>query len=545
MDKKQDVEKLFNEKFSNFSSELSPDVLTNLDAKLNKAMYFRWAKYILIAGIISVSSWLVYEALQNEDLSNVGTHQEFPNSNTQNTITKSIINENADSIAEFNTIDSPNISEEDMILQQVEQSTSILEDEVIIPKTKKADSELDEVISSKEYQKQGLPIIQNKEPDFEENTSVEIIETPELISESEEKTKENTISETPIIEENESISLEEAIQETLADELGIDVIIEIEEEKDLTSEERSTSVAGNNNELSPKEKKKTKPKKKVKETKFAKITDRSSQGTKTKNLNAFLDIHAGGFMFNNTSTSPALYSDSLTTTGFTQTPQLSYEFGLGFQLKLKDKPWLLYTGIDYQVFKEKIDHKWSQTFEDPELSYWNYDSTFSIVQVIDTFFIIIDTNHFVIDTIFTQDTLLSNVDSAYNKVMSTDENSKKYTNTYTYLNIPLMIGYEFKTANKDWSIQVLGGAAVAINLSNEGFYYNKEGGLNAYSGKVNPSLTWRLMAAANINYQWKKWQFYIQPEFQYQLNESEVINQDIRRKYQIYKVKAGIRFKLF
>lgn len=546
MAKKQDVEKLFNEKFSNFSPELSPDVLTTLDARLKKAMYFRWAKYILIAGIISVSSWLVYDSLQNEELSNEGTHLELPHSNTQNTIAKSIVKEeNIDSIDEFKTIDSPKISEEEMIPQQEEQSTQMLEDEAIISKTKKVDSELEEAFLSKEYHKERLPILRDNDSDIEENTTIEIIETSELINDSEEKIKENTVSETPIVEENESISLEEAIQETLADEFGIAVTIEIEEEKGLTSEEGSTSIDGNNKEINTKEKKKTKPKKKGKKTKFANTIDRSAQGTKTKKLNAFLDIHAGGFMFNNTAAFPTLYSDSLTSTAYTQTPQMSYEFGMGFQLKLKDKPWLLYTGINYQVFKEKIDYKWSQSFEDPELSYWNYDSTFSIEQVIDTFFIIVDTNHFVIDTIFTQDTLLSNVDSAYNKVMSTDENSKKYTNTYTYLNIPLMIGYEFQTNNKNWSFQVLGGAAIAINLSNEGYYYSKDGGIQEYSGKVNPSLTWRLMAAANINYQWKKWQFYIQPEFQYQLNESEVINQNIRRKYQIYKVKAGIRFKLF
>lgn len=545
MANKVDLEKLFNEKFSDFSPELSPDALNTLDAKLKTAMYFRWAKYILIAGVISVSSWLVYDILQNEQSSNEGTHQELPLSNTQNTITQNLIKEgNTDSLAEFKTIDSPKISEEEVIPQHEEQSTSLLQDKDSISETRYVDSDLKETISSNEKHKEQSTIVQYEGLDLEENTSVEILAAPELTNDSEEKIKENTIFETPIIEENESISLEEAIQETLADELGIAVSIEIEEEKGFTSEEGSTGVDANHNESNPKEIKKTKPKK-AKKTKFSKTKDRSSQGTKTKKLSTYLDVHAGGFMFNNTAASPSLYSDSLTSTDYTQTSQLSHEFGIGVQLKLKDQPWLFYTGIDYQVFKEKIDYKWSQSFEDPELSYWNYDSTFSIEQVIDTFFIIVDSNHFVIDTLYTQDTLLTNVDSAYNAVMSTDEKAKKYINTYTYLNIPLMIGYEFQTANKDWSFQVLGGAAVAINLSNEGYYYSKDGGIQEYSGKVNPSLTWRLMAAANINYQWKKWQFYLQPEFQYHLNESEVMNQDIRRKYQIYKVKAGIRFKLF
>ncbi len=543
MDNKQDVEKLFNEKFNDFSPELSPDALDHLDSRLKKAMVFRWAKWVLVAGIISLSSWLVYDMLQDEELSNHETQQELLNSNTQNTSNETIKPEdNTKAKSEFDLKDSSKTVENKLNPNHLEEIKQVELKEKIEPEIQNSKPITESIYSESKYQNTVVSEqVKMTEAIVAEHQNP--TKTPEQINDSEEKTENIKDSIDIEVEETTSFSLEEAIQETLATELGATVTVEIDSESSSTSDAASSS--SKNKDKSSKDKKKTKSKKKAKKTKFAKTTDRSSQGTNPKRLNAFLDIHAGGFMFNNAANSPTLYSDSLTSTNYTQAPQLSYDFGVGVQLKLKDKPWLLYTGIDYQVFKEKIDYNWTQSFEDSELSHWNYDSTFNIEQVIDTFFIIIDTNQFVIDTIFTQDTVLANIDSTYNKVMSSNEENKKYTNTYTYLNIPLMIGYEFQTNNKNWNFQVLGGAAIAINLSNDGYYYTKDGGIQEYSGKVNPSLTWKLMAAANVNYQWKKWQFYIQPEFQYQLNESEIPNQPIRRQYQLYKIKAGIRFKIF
>lgn len=549
MANKADLEKLFHEKFKDFSPELSPNALDNLDSKLNRLRYIKIAKWFLITSAILLSSWLAFEMLDSNESELTHNQSELVLPKTQNTNAETSIEENySPSESVFNQNESSEKTEINTIeaLEGTKEKSNSQSEEIItdLSKSKVKASETNSAelaLKPKQVSEDTEEVILDKKEELlinDENSTDNIIE-------SEENIRVNSATESPLLEENESFSLEDAIQETLAEELGTAVTVEIED-KGIKSKEGSTSVEGKNKDNSKENKKAKKSKKnKAKNVNFAKTKDRSSEGTQSKRFNAYLDLHTSGYVFNNTAASPSLYSDSLTSTAYTQTPQLSHEFGIGVQLKLKDQPWLLYTGIDYQVFKEKIDYKWSQTFEDQELSYWNYDSTFSIEQVIDTFFIIVDSNHFVIDTLYTQDTLLTNVDSAYNAVMSTDEKAKKHINTYTYLNIPLMIGYEFQTANKDWSFQVLGGAAVAINLSNEGYYYSKDGGIQEYSGKVNPSLTWRLMAAANINYQWKKWQFYLQPEFQYQLNESEVMNQDIRRKYQIYKVKAGIRFKIF
>ncbi len=262
-------------------------------------------------------------------------------------------------------------------------------------------------------------------------------------------------------------------------------------------------------------------------------------------LQGYLDGHFAPVIWNNYATPANPDLDTSWTYSLNSTPQLSYEFGLAFQLHHEKWPLFFQFGLDYQILKEKVDYRFSQTYEDPTLSFWDYDSIFEIHEIIDTFYIIVDSNHFIVDTIFTFDTVLSQIDSAYNARYSTAEKRRQHINTYSYLNIPLMLGYEFSTANNRWNFQLMAGAALSINLTNKGWYYTKEGDFESYSGKVSPSLIWNFSAAANINYRWKKWQIFAQPEYQYQLNESELTDQLPRRKYGFYKMKFGVRYRLF
>ena len=286
---------------------------------------------------------------------------------------------------------------------------------------------------------------------------------------------------------------------------------------------------------------------KSKKTKSSKIQfpDEKPLNTKSSNLSGYFDLHFSPLLWKNQASFAAPELDTSWASNLNHQAQLSYEMGFSFQLHHDKTPLFLQTGLDYQILNEKIDFRLSHTFEDPLLSYWTYDSTFDYQQLMDTFFVIIDSNHFVIDTIFTQDTILTDIDTTYFPVMSTEGKAKKHINSYTYMNIPLLLGYQFQSKNEQWNFQILGGAILGINLANEGYYYNKAGDFVTYSGKVKPSFVWHLQAAANINYRWKKWQIYLQPEFQYQLNESELTNQPPRRKYQFYKLKFGVRYQLF
>ena len=275
------------------------------------------------------------------------------------------------------------------------------------------------------------------------------------------------------------------------------------------------------------------------------LSDIKKPRNRIANWKAYFDLHSSPVIWNNNANFIAPNLDTSWTYILDHKAQLSYEFGLSFQLHHSKLPLFMQLGLNYQVLKEKIDFQVNHTFEDTELSYWTYDSTFNIHNIIDTIFVIVDSNYFVIDTLFTQDTVLSKVDSLYNSIMSTEENKKSFVNTYTYLNIPLLLGYQFETKNKKWNFQVLAGAAVAINLQNKGYYYNDSGGFESYSGKVTASLAWSFYAAASANYHLKKWQIFLQPEYQHQLNESRIPDLLNQRKYRFFKLKFGIRYQLF
>lgn len=260
----------------------------------------------------------------------------------------------------------------------------------------------------------------------------------------------------------------------------------------------------------------------------------------------FLEVHFTPLLWSNSIQQKEPVLEAGWTHNLVYKPQLSYEFGVSFQLHKDNSPLFLQIGADYQVLKDKADFKQSLTFEDPELSYWDYDTTYINQEVMDTFYIIVDGNEFVIDTLFTQIEIIDDIDSTYFPVLSTEEKNKSHVNTYRFLNIPLLLGYKFKTRNDKWNFHVQLGAAIAINLENKGYYYNNKGEYLSFDSRLTPNLNWNAYAAASAQYQLSdKFDLFLQPEFQYQLNKTEITNQPYQRRYQFYKMKFGIRYKLF
>ncbi len=292
---------------------------------------------------------------------------------------------------------------------------------------------------------------------------------------------------------------------------------------------------------------------------FDKLSDKDSfNNNKIKNLNnktvlngnklfgkwnGYLDVHWSPFIWSNNArnTSPSL--DQTYTYDLKDKALFSYETGIALQLHRQNLPVFFELGVNYQSLRENIDYNIQHTFEDSTKSYWQYNSVLDIK--LDTICVVVDSIHFEIDTIFMRDTTVIYTDSTYVPFIASDEKTKVYTNTYRYLNIPLLLGYQFHTNNTRWKFQVLAGVSIGINLHNKGWYYTKAGVYRKYAEKVYPSIAWSLYAASNVSYQWKKWLLFVQPEFQYQWHESSLDAQMPRRKYQFYKLRMGIRYKLF
>ncbi len=260
--------------------------------------------------------------------------------------------------------------------------------------------------------------------------------------------------------------------------------------------------------------------------------------------NAFFNVYWSPFFWRNSAKTVDPNLDENYSYALNNIPLSSHELGASFELKHQDYPLVIQLGMDYQRVREMVKYNILHTYEDVAQSYWKYDSTIDLNRVLDTSYIIVEYDHFAFDSVFVQDTTVF-VDSTYVPVMVSDKKIKDNVNTYRYLTVPLLLGYQFGSQNDKWNFQMLGGAAIGINLSNKGWYYTKSGVYRRYDGTMTPSISWNLSAAANVSYKWKQWIFFAQPEFLYQLSESVLDRQVPRRKYQFYKLKIGVKFRLF
>ena len=501
---KMDLEQLYHDRFQSFEIEQSPDISLRMQKKIRHYKTLQLFKWIAIGAVIVTTAMVITIFLLYHD-----EPQAQINTNKHQSIIKHA-NEKVHSQNQQNA--NPPVTK----TKQKEVTKFFIEDKKCIAENsqKKNSREIHKKGLNKSFKLDELKNTTNEEQVFEDETM-------------KTEVKNQTKTKTPIVQANSFENLEPIEQKIFS----------------LQINTHNHQLGQRNLNLTPKTQFKTT--KKNKKTGANNRFDKEISKNKTSIWNAYLDLHLSPLFWQNKAGTVAPDLDTNWTYTLKHQAQLSYEFGISFQLHHENLPVFLQLGLDYQILKEKIDFQLKHTFEDTELSYWTYDSTFDIHQIIDTFYIIIDSNHFIIDTVFTQDTVLSNIDSLYNSTMSTEEKLKSHVNTYTYINIPLLLGYQFQTRNKKWEIQFLAGAAISVNLKNEGYYYTNTGDFNPYSGRVSPSLVWNLYAAASVNYHLQKWQFFMQPEYQYQLNESQYTNQLNKRKYQLFKVKFGIRYQLF
>lgn len=248
------------------------------------------------------------------------------------------------------------------------------------------------------------------------------------------------------------------------------------------------------------------------------------------NFIAYGELNMMPFLFQNTITTDLPINDTIVWSQVEEKPRLSYQLGIGFRLQKRSSPWFVQSGLNYHNFKEKVDYNFRREYIDHELSYWDYDSIYEYH---------IDPPNF--------DTVLVGVDSSYMEHWVKTENTKTNINSYTYLNIPLLIGYHFQKDNKALSFQVSTGIGLSVLLQNTGYLYNDYGQITNYSSVVTkPVLSWSLLLNTTLNYEFKKGNtLFIRPSFQYQLDKTDIIDQPQQRKYFVYGLNFGYRIRIF
>lgn len=244
----------------------------------------------------------------------------------------------------------------------------------------------------------------------------------------------------------------------------------------------------------------------------------------------FGEISLMPFLFYNTIPNTLELSDTIRNIQIEENPNLSYQVGLAFTLKKRDKPWSLGIGLNYQNYKEKIDYKFRHEFIDHELSFWNYDSIFE---------------YHIDPPLF--DTVLVGIDSNYVEHWIINNHNKSHVNSYTFLNIPLLIAYEFKNNTSPFSLQVSAGASLSILLKNKGYLYNHLGRIIDYNTvKTSPIITWGFNINTTLNYKLKNGSsIFVRPSFHYQFNKTSISEHPLQRKYFTYGISFGYRFKVF
>ena len=195
----------------------------------------------------------------------------------------------------------------------------------------------------------------------------------------------------------------------------------------------------------------------------------------------------------------------------------------------------LSSGINTASLGEKID------YNDVHENYMVYDSNFiDTVCNIGTFHVPyydINTNQ--------MDTAIYSLmmDTSYWVNESYEEesvNNYNVQNRYTYLNIPFMIGYQFKINNINIGLRAGGDVGFRINNSN-GMYYNSNiQGLHSFKAKKT---IYNIVTTASIGYQFKNIEMFIEPRYWFNLTNS-ILKSDIDHKYHVLGLNIGVSLKI-
>ena len=195
----------------------------------------------------------------------------------------------------------------------------------------------------------------------------------------------------------------------------------------------------------------------------------------------------------------------------------------------------LSSGINTASLGEKID------YNDVHENYMVYDSNFiDTVCNIGTFHVpYYDINTNQMDTAFYS--LM--MDTSYWVNESYEEesvNNYNVQNRYTYLNIPFMIGYQFKINKINIGLRAGGAVGFRINNSN-GMYYNSNiQGLHSFKAKKT---IYNIVTTASLGYQFKNIEMFIEPRYWFNLSNS-ILKSDIDHKYHVLGLNIGVSLKI-
>lgn len=538
MSKQVDIDQLFNRDFDNFQKDTSSNFDLAIESKIKRMQWFKYWKWILGLTIIS-ASLLTAIILINKEVDAVQAQYhstalvELNETKTTTEIESIKEGELEESIPKSST--RSGVLEDSFIHEPPQKN----DEEFIIPNLKSKSVE-DDLSPVKEHSiENSRSLVFEKIPihseviylDFQVEREVLVGKShsalPSIPIKIEQVKKEKKHKEKQKKQKDENIKTSSPSMSSEAKKAKKN---RTKKTKKVNISKAASIEVKDINQKTKSQKQKTSNQKTQNESSSALVLKSPKPPKEKKPLNFSGSIELGftPVFFKNMAAPYEPNEDSVTFFITNKKPKISYDFGVEFLFKQADSDWSFKTGLHYQKLNEEIDYYFQKDRMDEELSHWQYDSIFE----------------YHIDPPI-HDTILVRVDSSYYEHWVSDVNQKKHVNQYTYLNIPLLMGYQISFPNDRFKVNVLAGANMSILLQNEGYYYDSDGYILPYETKQKAVLNWALSAQMSVYYQWQKMAVYAKPSLQFQMKEKALDDYFERRQYVIYGLEFGINLKLF
>lgn len=507
MAKQVNLDQLFQQKFETYQVDVSPQMDTAMESSISKLKWRRWFKWIFGAIVLALLAFLVSPSF-NSDFKDA-----------------EIMELSSSQVSDLPLEEANTQSKEENVREEIEGKPIIQQEEgplVVNEQPTIADSSNDPIIANKEMDFE--PELQYSEPfmrDMNPESIPSYLDIKEFKVEFVRHFPENNggrknFTAIPLNTSNEKKqnSTVNGIKTNKSNQKRQSKIKSQASTSLLVSNEKTTKVV-------PQKKKKEKSPKKKSEPKVPKER-------KPSDFTTSIDIGISPILFKNLSPPFEPQNDTVTNFLTNKDSKLSYDFGFEILFKQKESDWLFKTGLHYQRLKEDINYYFLREYIDENQSHWIYDSIFE---------------YHIDPPVF--DTVLVGVDSSYYEHWIVQENEKQHVNQYTYLNIPLLIGYQIKMPSNKLQLHVLTGASMSILINNDGYYYDLDGYIHPYPNDQKVEIHWNLIAQMALYYQWEKIALYAKPNMQFQIGKKDLNEYFEKRQYLIYGIEFGLRIRLF
>jgi hypothetical protein len=273
-------------------------------------------------------------------------------------------------------------------------------------------------------------------------------------------------------------------------------------------------------------------------------------------LGAYWDAHFNSSKINSQNSETQIYTD-MREAAMTKGNSFS-SFGFNITMHTLGQGIIFQTGLAYTTFTETYNYK--ELLEDPSVKYiytrnnntYNYSNGGHYYMVDTTggyyhYTYELTSHIMVVDSNWVYNTTTTPVDiydSTKTKAYDTLKNVH-FTNTYSYLEIPLIIGYHFEAKNFDFAIKggIIGGYLlqatgnmIALDDSYDVTAINQELPFRkiVFSGIVS--------ASANYTFS-KRWSIYLEPYYRQNINSILAKNSQMSQRLIAYGIKTGILYK--